>query len=240
VQTSSPVTQFPANTNAVAGGPSWLPLKLLKWATALLVVKVTIGILFNYLDYWPPNFNSDFLLGREKHFFTGYRWAFYVHIVSSPALLISGLFLLNQSIRRRYTWVHRLVGRLHVGGILVLLTPSSLWMACYAATGIIAGVGFAVLSIVTAVSACMGWQQAMQGRIAAHQRWMLQTFVLLCSAIVLRLINGLARVLGFEAWWLYPASAWASWVVPLAILYVARLASLKAARIFPNRTPSQH
>jgi hypothetical protein len=195
-----------------------LLLKILKWTLVLLVVKVTVGIVSNYFDYWPPNFNSDFLLGREKHFYTGYRFAFYAHILSSPALLVSGLVLLNQAFRRRYTWVHRLVGKLHIIGILLVLTPSSLWMACYAATGMIAGTGFATLAIVTAGCAAMGWRHAMEGRYAQHQRWMFQTFVLLCSAVVLRLFNGLATVAGFEAWWLYPMSAWASWLLPLTVV----------------------
>ena len=45
---------------------------------------------------------------------------------------------------------------------------------------------------------------------------MTRLFVLLCSAVVLRLIAGLATLVEFDADWLYPASAWASWLVPLA------------------------
>jgi hypothetical protein len=47
---------------------------------------------------------------------------------------------------------------------------------------------------------------------------MWRTFVLLCSAVVLRMLGGLATVAHLDAAWLYPASIWASWLVPLLAL----------------------
>ena len=55
---------------------------------------------------------------------------------------------------------------------------------------------------------------------------MLRTFILLCSAIVIRMIGGLATVAQFDALWLYPLSAWVSWLVPLAIFESIRLLEL--------------
>jgi len=51
---------------------------------------------------------------------------------------------------------------------------------------------------------------------------MLRCYVLLCSAVVLRLTAGLATVSGVEGAWTYQMSAWTSWLVPLAILEVWR------------------
>ena len=45
---------------------------------------------------------------------------------------------------------------------------------------------------------------------------MTRLFILLCSAVVLRLIAGVAHLTSLDADWLYPASAWASWLGPLA------------------------
>ena len=47
-----------------------------------------------------------------------------------------------------------------------------------------------------------------------HTLWT-RTFILLCSAVVIRMIGGLGTVLEFDALWLYPASCWMSWLLPL-------------------------
>jgi uncharacterized membrane protein YozB (DUF420 family) len=89
-------------------------------------------------------------------------------------------------------------------------------MAWYAATGTIAAIGFAALSVATGICAAKGWHAAIRRQFDQHRRWMLRCFVLLCSAVVLRVIGGLADVLGTE--WTYPIAAWSSWFVPLVLL----------------------
>jgi hypothetical protein len=56
---------------------------------------------------------------------------------------------------------------------------------------------------------------------------MSRTFVLLCSAVVIRMIGGLATIAQFDAAWLYPVSTWASWLVPLAIFESIQLPELR-------------
>jgi hypothetical protein len=102
--------------------------------------------------------------------------------------------------------------------VLLLVTPSGLLMARYAMTGPVAGAGLGALAIITAACTALGWRAAVQRKFGVHRNWMLRTYVLLCSAVVIRLMGGLAMVLGFEAAWLYPFSAWASWVGPLLVL----------------------
>ena len=46
---------------------------------------------------------------------------------------------------------------------------------------------------------------------------MWRTFLLHCSAVVLRVFGGLATVAGFHASWVDPVAIWISWVVPLAL-----------------------
>lgn len=188
---------------------------------ALVVVKTTVAIVAGYRSYLPPDFRADFLLGREGYFFGGYAVAFYAHIASGPFCLLAGLLLLSDDARRRWPSWHRRLGRAHVIAVLLLLTPSGLWMARYAMSGVVAGTGFAVLAIFTAVTAAMGWRRATQRRFADHRRWMQRCFALLVSAVVLRIIGGASTVLGATE--LYPISAWLCWLVPLAALELSRL-----------------
>jgi hypothetical protein len=47
--------------------------------------------------------------------------------------------------------------------------------------------------------------------------------LLLCSAVVIRLIGGLATVVGMHAAWFDQLAAWACWIVPLAAFELSRL-----------------
>jgi hypothetical protein len=191
----------------------------------LLICKVTIAVVLGYGNYFPPNFNSDFLRGREQYFSGRYQWAFYPHIVAGPVCLILGMTLISQRFRLRFPKWHRTLGRIQVACILLLVAPSGFWMAYYAAPGRVAGAGFAFLAVLTGTCAALGWRAAVQRRFLVHRRWMLRSFLLLCSAIALRLIGGLATVIGVQAAWFDPLASWLCWISPLAVFELSRLAS---------------
>jgi small-conductance mechanosensitive channel len=173
-----------------------------------------------YRDYFPPDFAADFLRGREAYFFGAYQWAFYAHVVSGPVTLLLGLILVSEHFRARFPAAHRFLGKTQAAIVLCLLVPSGLWMARHAETGALAGMGFALLAIVTGTSVLLGWRSAVKRNFAEHRRWMWRCYLLLCSAVVLRLIGGLATVTDAGGNWIYPLAAWASWLVPLAAFEV--------------------
>ncbi|MDB5336674.1 MAG: hypothetical protein JWN70_2293 [Planctomycetaceae bacterium] len=43
--------------------------RALTLVAGLLRLKVTLPVIVGYRDYFPPNFDSDFLNGREAYFF---------------------------------------------------------------------------------------------------------------------------------------------------------------------------
>jgi uncharacterized membrane protein len=193
-----------------------LARRLLPLLAGVLVLKVTASVVANYHNYLPPNFASDFLRGRERHFFGAYQWAFYTHIASGPVTLVLGLILVGERFRVRYPRWHRRLGWLQVACVLLLVTPSGLWMAYYAAAGPVAGLSLATLAVATATSASAGVRAAMRRRFAEHRRWMWRCYLLLCSAVVLRVIGGLGTVAGVSSPWFDPVATWVSWLVPLA------------------------
>jgi hypothetical protein len=202
-------------------------VRLIQWLAIYLVCQTTVTIVLGYRDYLPPNFRADFLLGRSGYFFGTYQWAFYAHIFAGPVTLIAGPLLLSNELRSRFPAAHRWLGRVQVMLILAVLTPSGLWMAFYAPSGM-AGAGFAMLSLATALCAAMGWRTAVARQFEQHRWWMLRCYALLCSAVVLRLIGGLSEITG--AYWTYPLAAWVSWIVPLVALEVYR-ASARSLRL---------
>jgi len=195
---------------------------LLRLLTGVLILRVVISVVSNYPGYLPPDFTTEFLHGRQGYFFGGYSWAFYTHIVTGPFVLLAGLALMNDRLRRRFPAWHRLLGRIQVVSAVLLLAPSGLWMAFYAATGVVAATGFATLAIATGATAILGWRSAVTRRFDQHRLWMMRCYLLMCSAVVLRLTAGLATVADLDSDWLYPFSAWASWLLPLSVYELFR------------------
>ncbi len=194
--------------------------KVIRLLAGLLVAQTVVAVLLNFPDYFPPNFRSDFLLGRGEYFHGAYAWAFYAHIVSGLVTLVLGMVLMSSRFRVRWPAWHRAFGRVQVMCVLLLLAPSGFGMAWYA-TGMVAGVGFATLAVATATTAAMGWRRAVSRRFAEHRVWMQRCFVLLCSAVVIRVIGGASDVFGIAG--VYPYAAWLSWLAPLVVLEAARV-----------------
>jgi uncharacterized membrane protein len=187
-----------------------------------LILRVLAAILSNYPDYFPPDFDSLFLQGREATFTGVYRPAFYVHIFSGPIVLLNGLILLSDSVRRRYRGLHRWLGRVQVVVLLTLMLPTSIVMARHAFGGWPAGLSFLVLSVVTSSCAIIGVVYARQRRYDRHRRWMVRCYVLICSAVALRLISGAAGLIEVPSpESAYIVAAWSSWLVPLAAYEIA-------------------
>ena len=111
----------------------------LRWLAVVLILRVLVEILANYPDYFPPNFEALFLQGREATFTGAYPVAFYIHIFSDPVVLLSGLILLSDHVRRRRRGLHRWLGRAHVSVLLLLVLPSSAVMSRHAFGGWPAG-----------------------------------------------------------------------------------------------------
>src|SRR6188508_2552462 len=85
--------------------------RLLSLLVAILILKVTLSVILGYVNYLPPNFRSDFLIGREAYFFGAYQWAFYTHIVVGPVTLLLGLILVSDRFRMRFPRWHRTLGK---------------------------------------------------------------------------------------------------------------------------------
>jgi uncharacterized membrane protein len=191
---------------------------VLRWLAVLLILRVLVSIVANYPDYFPPDFDSLFLQGREGTFTGTYRAAFYVHIVFGPVVLLNGLVLMSEYVRRRQGGLHRFLGRVQIVVLLLFVLPTSAVMSRHAFGGWPAGLSFILLAAATAVCAIVGVAHARRSRYERHRRWMVRCYVLICSAVALRLISGAAGVIGVpSAEGAYVVAAWSSWLVPLAI-----------------------
>ncbi|MCA9072877.1 MAG: DUF2306 domain-containing protein, partial [Planctomycetaceae bacterium] len=152
-----------------------------------------------------------------------YSLAFYPHIAVGPITLVLGMLLLSDRFRLRFPGWHARLGKLQVAGILLLLVPSGFWMAFYAQAGWDVKIGFALLALATGLCAAMGWKTALQRRFHHHRLWMWRCYVLLCSAVVTRLLGGFFTITDIGEDWTYLLAAWGSWLVPLGVFEATRI-----------------
>ena len=217
--------------------PNSRSVRLLQLAACFLLVKVTISVLSNYPQYFPADFSAEFLEGRQSYFYADYQWAFYPHLITGPISLILVPVLLSTRFLKTYPRWHRRLGQLQVFVILFGVVPSGFWMALYSAGGPVAKAGFVGLAIGTAACSMMGWRTAVQRRFREHRRWMERTAVLLCSAIVIRILGGFFTVTKLGGNETYPISAWVSWLVPLVCLELLRPHFRSNEGLKKQRTP---
>jgi hypothetical protein len=216
---------------------SLILLQILTLAAGVLILKVSLSVVLGYRDYFPANFSSDFLRGRQSYFSGAYQWAFYTHILSGPVSLVLGLMLVSERFRLRFPKWHRSLGKTQGMLVLFLVAPSGFWMAQYAQTGTVAAIGFSMLAIATGMCVAFGWRCAVKRSFAEHRRWMWRCFLLLCSAVVIRVIGGAATVAETSATWIYPVSAYVSWLVPLAVFELRGFVKRHRAR---PQAPGRH
>lgn len=207
----------------------WL-LIVTAWATFALSSKILASILTEYVNYFPPDFNAEFLLGRRSYFFGSYALAFYAHIIISPVALILGAWLMWTGRRHGKKVWHRRLGKIQGVLIIAIVVPTGLVMSTRPMNGPVAGLGFASLSIALLISILVAIAAAKKRDFAQHEIWATRCFILLCSPLLLRLINGAALVTQTQSPLSYQLSAWLSWIVPLAIF--------ESVRGFGSRTQS--
>ncbi len=191
------------------------------WAVTkvcILVFVAIIGILvvLTAFTYFPPQFKFGFLYGREAYFFSWYAVAFYIHIVSSPLALFIGLIQSVDSIRKRSRKFHQALGYSYVCIVLLFTAPSGLAMSTKANGGSSAVFAFAVLAIATFLSTWRGFHAARVGKFTKHRQWMTRSYLLICSAVQLRLIAALCAELKLD-YITYDAMAWLSWLPSLLV-----------------------
>ena len=191
-------------------------------AVVLLLGKVLFSIVAEYVNYFPPNFDAVFLLGREQSFRGIYPPAFYVHIIASPIALLLAAYLMVSGKRKSHGTWHRRLGKAQLFLVLGLVAPSGFVMAFWAFSGPIAGVGFAMQAIATAVTVAMAARYAMQRNFPVHQRWATHCFLVLVAPLLFRIFSGILIVTDTETFAAYQANAWLSWILPMAAYEVVR------------------
>jgi hypothetical protein len=158
--------------------------------------------------------------------------ALHVHVVAAVFSLPACLLLLSRRFLRRWPRVHRILGRVVGGIILLLLVPSGTWLAFYAKGGAPGTLGFLLSGAIVAAAMTRGIVHARARAFAAHRWCMLQVVGQLSVAITSR-----ALLVGFDRAGIAPDPAYilALWLPVLTSALIA--AFLGGSRRRNHATP---
>lgn len=137
-----------------------------------------------YIHFEP---NVEFLGTKQLIYHIDlWRISFYVHVFSSPIVILAGLLQFNRWILSKYPKLHRGMGYAYVVTVLLISGPSALVMSFYANGGRVSQTSFVLLSFFWIISTIMAFVKIKQGDFLAHTKWNIRSYALTLSAVTLR------------------------------------------------------
>ena len=115
-----------------------------------------------------------------------WRYSFYIHVFSSPVIIISGLLQFNKWLIWKRPKVHRLLGTVYIATLLFVSGPAAFVMSLYANSGRIAQTSFVLLTLAWIGTTYLAYREIRQGKTESHVKWMIRSFALTLSAVTLR------------------------------------------------------
>lgn len=173
------------------------------------------------LQYIPINFDVAFLRIKQTEIkLPHYQVAFFTHVYSSLFTILVGFTQFSDWFRKKYTSIHRSIGRLYVFIILLLAGPSGFVLALYAKGGFWSQLSFIILSILWLLFTYLAFSKAVKKDFITHKKFMYFSYALTLSAITLRLwkwiITNTIQLGPHET---YIIVAWLAWTLNLGVAY---------------------
>lgn len=131
--------------------------------------------------------------------------ALVIHVVAGAISLLSSLLQFFRPLLRRAPQLHRWLGRIYVGSILLFVSPTGFYLAFFAHGGWLGTMGFLLLGVLTTWTTWQGWVAMRRHQVQQHVVWMIRSFAMITTALTFRIEHivfqeiGLAAETGFLA-----------------------------------------
>lgn len=172
------------------------------------------------LQYIPLNFEVAFLrIKQDEIKLQYYQIAFFAHVYTSVFVLLAGFTQFSDGIRRRYRLIHRGIGIVYIGIVLIISAPSGFVMGIHANGGISSQIAFCLLSIFWFYYTLKAFLEAKKGNFEEHKKYMFRSYALALSAITLRLWKWIiVSIFEPAPMDVYRIVAWLGWILNLVIV----------------------
>lgn len=159
--------------------------------SSYLILFYFIYLLFLItMQYIPIRYDVAFLrIKQEEIQIPYYRFAFFSHVYSSIWVIILGSLQFSETVRKKFSQLHRFNGKIYIFFILCISSPSGLVMSFYANGGMVSQISFSVLSILWFVFTWKAFLYVKKQNWIKHKEYMLRSYALTLSAISLRLFK---------------------------------------------------
>jgi uncharacterized membrane protein len=155
-----------------------------------------IGLMLAYV----LRHNESFLIHRNDpvwHHYQPFKWWLLPHGVAGACALLLGPMQFSDRLRRRFTKLHRVVGRIYVGAVLIV-APLGAYIQYFEermgeprSFSIATLVDAALLMLTTAIAFAF----ILKGKVQQHRQWMTRSFAVALVFLEVRVILG---VTGWE------------------------------------------
>jgi hypothetical protein len=191
---------------------------------SLLVVLIISGIvlmIFITIPYFFENPETRFLLSKiSVQHKSIWQMGFKIHVWSSIFVLIFGFLQFLNPIRIKYPKIHRLLGKLYVGLVLLVSSPGGMIMGFYGNGGLYAKISFVLSAFLWILSTYLAYKSIRQLNFQKHVYWMSLSFGLCLSALSLRFyVLVLPFFFHLPSSIMYALVAWLSWIPNLILAH---------------------
>ncbi|HIP36095.1 MAG TPA: DUF2306 domain-containing protein [Crocinitomix sp.] len=196
--------------------------KLLKVISYLFIIYFIYLLVLIALQYVPIKYDVAFLnIKQDEIKLTHYKIAFFSHVFSSIIVIIIGLPQFSYTLRKRFSFFHKLSGKIYISLILLIASPSGLIMAYYANGGIVSQISFILLSILWFTFTYKAYKYIKVGNWKKHKNFMLRSYALTLSAISLRLFKwGIVSVFELAPMDTYKIVSIIGWTLNLVLVEI--------------------
>jgi uncharacterized membrane protein len=192
--------------------------RLVKTVLLLIILFTGFLIFLKSIEYYTPDFGKGYLADKKEVFNGIFKFGLYAHIISVPFILLAGSSQVFFRYEKSFKNIHKVLGSLYVYLILFLSMPGAFVISFYAFGGWPAKLSFLILTILWGWFTWRGFRNGKEGNIIAHKNFMIRSYVLTLSAIVLRILSFVfIHYFDFYGDLAYQIIAWLSWLPSLLL-----------------------
>ena len=139
------------------------------------------------VQYYPMRDDIGFLQFKQAYVHnTIWKVAFYTHVFTIIPVLVAGFTQFSGFILREHRGLHRLMGRIYAYDVLFINVPAAMVLAINA-NGLLQGrTAFVLIDSLWFWFTCKAVMEARRGNIKAHREYMIRSYALSLSAVMLR------------------------------------------------------
>ena len=189
--------------------------------TFLVLAYASYLLILLSLPYIDGESHTDFLRSKQLiYHIKWWRYSFYIHVFTSPLVIVAGIFQFNRWILRNWPRVHKISGYVYTLVVLFITGPAAFLMSLWANGGYISQVSFTTLSVLWILFTYIAYRKIRKGNVRSHLIWNMRSFALTLSAVTLRLYVYLFNSYGPDLGQIetYTLVSYLSWIPNLLIV----------------------